>query len=66
MTREKALEANRLLVRIESYETLIDAIRNLEELEEINIDHGESDLEDELVAVVQARLDKALKELEDL
>jgi hypothetical protein len=66
MTREKALEANRLLVRIESYETLIDAIRNLEELEEINIDRGESDLEDELVAVVQARLDKALKELEEL
>lgn len=66
MTREKALEANRLLVRIESYETLIDAIHNLEELEEINIDRGESDLEDELVAVVQARLDKALKELEEL
>ena len=66
MTREKALEANRLLVRIESYETLIDAIRNLEELEEINIDRGESDLENELVAVVQARLDRALKELEDL
>ncbi len=66
MTREKALEANRLLVRIESYETLIDAIRNLEELEEINIDRGEFDLEDELVAVVQARLDRALKELEDL
>lgn len=66
MTREKALEANRLLVRIESYETLIDAIRNLEELEEINIDRGEADLEDELVAVVQARLDKALKELEEL
>lgn len=66
MTREKALEANRLLVRIESYETLIDAIRNLEELEEINIDRGELDLEDELVAVVQARLDKALKELEEL
>ena len=66
MTREKALEANRLLGRIESYETLIDAIRNLEELEEINIDRGESDLEDELVAVVQARLDKALKELEEL
>jgi hypothetical protein len=66
MTREKALEANRLLVRIESYETLIDAIRNLEELEEISIDRGESDLEDELVAVVQARLDQALKELEEL
>ena len=66
MTREKALEANRLLVRIESYETLIDAIRNLEELEEISIDRGESGLEDELVAVVQARLDKALKELEEL
>lgn len=66
MTRDKALEANRLLVRIESYETLIDAIRNLEELEEINIDRGESDLEDELIAVVQARLDQALKELEEL
>jgi hypothetical protein len=66
MTREKALKANRLLVKIESYETLIDAIRNLEELEEINIDRGESDLEDELVAVVQARLDQALKELEEL
>jgi hypothetical protein len=66
MTREKALEVDRLLIRIESYETLIDAIRNLEELEEINIDRGESDLENELVAVVQARLDKALKELEEL
>lgn len=66
MTREKALEVDRLLVKIESYETLIDAIRNLKELEEINIDRGESDLEDELVAVVQARLNKALKELEEL
>ena len=66
MTREKALEANRLLVRIESYVTLIDEIRSLEALEEINIDRRESDLEDELVAVVQARLDKALKELEEL
>lgn len=66
MTREMALEANRLLVRIESYESLIDAIRNLEELEDINIDRAEFDLEDELVAVVQARLDKVLKELEEL
>ena len=57
MTREKALEANRLLVRIESYETLIDAIRTLEELEDINVDRAEFDLEDELVAVVQARLE---------
>lgn len=66
MTREKALEANRLLVRIESYESLIDAIRNLEELEDLNITRAEFDLEDELVAVVQARLDKVLKELEKL
>lgn len=66
MTREKALEANRLLVRIESYETLIDEIRNLEALDDICIDRGESDLEDELVGVVQARLDQALKELEEL
>jgi hypothetical protein len=66
MTREKALEVNRLLVKIESYETLIDEIRSLEALDDICIDRGESDLEDELVAVVQARLDKALKELEEL
>lgn len=66
MTREKALEANRLLVRIESYETLIDEISGLDTLAEISMSSGDSDLEDELVAVVQARLDQALKELEEL
>ena len=43
MTRETALQVNRLLLRID-----------------------DQDLEDELVAVVQARLDKVLKELEKL
>ena len=66
MTREKALEANRLLVRIESYEALIDEISGLDTLAEISMSSSESDLEDELIAVVQARLDQALKELEEL
>lgn len=66
MTREKALEANRLLVRIESYEALIDEISGLDTLAEISMSSGGSDLEDELIAVVQARLDQALKELEEL
>ena len=66
MTRETALKASNILTKIEAYESLIDAICNLPELEDIGIHRAEFDLEDELVAVVQNRLDKALKELEEL
>lgn len=66
MTREKALEVDRLLIRIESYEALIDEISSLETLNEISMNSVDSDLEDELIAVVQVRLDRALKELEEL
>ena len=66
MTRETALKATSILVQIESYESLIDAIRSLPELEDIGIARAEFDLEDELIAVVQARLNKSLKELEKL
>ena len=66
MTREKALEANRLLLQIETYEAIIEELRTLESLESLYTDIDDRDLEDELVAVVQARLDKVLKELEKL
>ena len=66
MTREKALEANRLLLQIETYEAIIEELRTLESLESLYTDIDDQDLEDELVAVVQARLDKVLKELEKI
>lgn len=66
MTREKALLATVILNRIETYEAIIDEIPRLNSLEELVELNGETDLEDELIAVVQARLNKSLKELEDL
>ena len=66
MTRETALQVNRLLLRIETYEAIIEELRTLESLESLYTDIDDQDLEDELVAVVQARLDKVLKELEKL
>ena len=66
MTREKALLATVILNRIETYEAIIDEISRLNLLEELVELNGEIDLEDELIAVVQARLNKSLKELEDL
>ena len=66
MTRETALQVNRLLLQIETYEAIIEELRTLESLESLYTDIDDRDLEDELVAVVQARLDKVLKELEKL
>lgn len=66
MTREKALLATVILNRIETYEAIIDEISRLDSLEELVELNGEIDLEDELIAVVQARLNKSLKELEKL
>jgi hypothetical protein len=65
MTREKAVQVNHLLVKIGTYEELLDEIRGLETLEEISNAY-DSDLEAELTAVVQSRLDKLLKELEEM
>lgn len=65
MTREKALQADQLLYKIETYEALIDEITGLQTLDEIATAYGEN-IEEELIAVVQQRLDKALKELEEL
>lgn len=65
MTREKALQVANLLCKIEGYEALRDEITQLQMLEEIYQAYGD-DLEEELIAVVQLRLDKLNKELEEL
>ena len=65
MTREKALEIDHLLVKIETYEALVDEIMSMHTTEEIKQDYGEN-IEDELVAVVQPKLDKLIKELEEM
>jgi hypothetical protein len=65
MTREKALEATNLLYKIETYEALIDELTSLQTTEEIHNAYGDR-IEDELVAVVQAKINALLKELEEM
>ena len=66
MTRETALKVNKLLLKIESYEVLLEDIQHLETLQEIVNGYQEDDLEKELVMVVKTRLDKVKKELEEM
>ena len=66
MTRDTAVKASHLIFKIESLEMLIDELENLESLDEYYGDFGDRTLQDEIIAVVQARLDKALKELEEM
>lgn len=65
MTREKALQVDHLLVKIETYEALIEEIYDMQALAEIRQAYGE-DLEPELTAIVQAKLDILKKELEEM
>jgi hypothetical protein len=65
MTKEKALQVNQLLYKIECYEALIEEIYDMQTLDEIRQAYGE-DLEPELTAIVQAKLDLLKKELEEL
>jgi hypothetical protein len=65
MTREKALLVSSLLYKIETYEALLDEITGLQTLDELTQAYGEP-IEEELIAVVQLRLDKLLKELEEM
>ena len=65
MTREKALEITHLIYKIEIYEALIDELMSLQTTEEIMQAYSEN-IEDELVAVVQPKLDTLLKELEEM
>ena len=64
MTREKAGEVSALYFKIERYENLVDEIRGLDSLYELADVFGETELEEQLVAVVQPRIDAMLKELE--
>lgn len=67
MTREKAIQVEHLLYKIERYEALLDEIASMEVLEEIKGAYIDgSELEKELIAVVQAGLDNLLKKLEDM
>lgn len=65
MTREKALQASQLLYKIEAYESLMSEITELQTLEEIAQAYGEN-LQEELLAVVQPKLDNLFNELEAL
>ena len=67
MTREKAIQVDHLLYKIECYEALLSEITSIEVLEEIKKVYNEGDeIEAELLAVVQIRLDRLLKELEEM
>lgn len=66
MTREKANEISEKVFEIERYEALIDEIRALNGVSELKDVFDDFDIEEDLVNVVQARLDPLLKELEEL
>ena len=65
MTREKALQASNLLSKIETYEALTEELAGLSVIEEINSAFGDH-IEDEFLAIIQARVDKYTAELEAL
>ena len=62
MTRDIAVKASHLLFRIETLEALHDEILNFDILNELS----DEELKEELLNAVSARLDKALKELEEM
>lgn len=67
MTREKALKVNQLLCKIEDYEAVLEELTLSETIGAIQETYGEGQsLYEELKAVVQVRLDKLLKELEEM
>ena len=65
MTREKVYEISELIFKIERYENLIDEIKELPGLYELDDVFGEHELEDQLVSIVQAKVNVFLKELEE-
>lgn len=62
MTRDTAVKVSHLLFRIETLEALHDEILNFDILNELS----DEELKEELLNAVSARLDKALKELEEM
>ena len=65
MTREKAVQASNLIYKIETYEALTEELAGLSVIEEINSAFGDH-IEDEFLAIIQARVDKYTAELEAL
>jgi LPS sulfotransferase NodH len=65
MTKEKALEIDHLLVKIETYEALWTEITSMQTTEEIHQAYGEN-IEEELLAVIAPKIDALLKELEEM
>ena len=66
MTREKALQISDLIFKIERYEALREEIKVLPGLYELHDVFDETELEDQLVAVIQPKIDSLLKELEEM
>ena len=67
MTRDKAIEVNRILCRIEDYEAVIDELEMSEAIKSIHEAYGEGQtLYEELKAVVKKHLDNYLKQLEEI
>lgn len=65
MTMEKALQVTKLVDKISDYEMLRAAIDELEALDEVENGYGDN-IRVELDAIVKTRLDKFLKELDEL
>ncbi len=65
MTREKAIQVNQLLYKIECYEAVLEELSGMPTIEELYTAYGEN-LMDEFSAIIQPKLNAALKELEDL
>ena len=67
MTREKAIDVNRILCRIEDFEAVIDELEMSPAIQAIHeaYDEGQT-LYEELKAVVQKHLDNYLKQLEEM
>ena len=67
MTRETAIKVNHLLCKIEDYEAVLEELTMSETIAAIQETYGEGQsLYEELKAVVQGRLDKLLKDLEEM
>jgi hypothetical protein len=67
MTREKAVKVNHLLCKIEDYEAVLEELTMSEAIAAIQETYGEGQsLYEELKAVVLGRLDKLLKDLEEM
>ena len=65
MTREKAIQVDHLLCKLELYEILRDEITSSQVIEEI-WQAFKDDIEGELLAIVEARINKLNKELEEM